>query len=257
MKVVLLAGGFGTRISEESCLKPKPMIEIGDYPILLHIMKYYYSFGHNEFIICGGYKSFYIKNYFSTYMLKQSSVSFDTREELQINFIDNNVEKWKVTIIDTGLKTETGGRIKRIKEYLDDDEEFLLTYGDGLSDININELINQHKKSDALVTLSSIQIKGRFGSLDISDNLVNNFAEKTKEDGGWINAGFMVINKKAFDYIDGDETSFEFDVLPKISKLSKLEAYKHNGFWKCMDTLKDKNDLEKILESGEAKWVKY
>lgn len=254
MKVVILAGGFGTRISEESHLKPKPMIEIGEKPILWHIMKLYSHYGFNEFIICLGYKSHIIKEFFADYYLHTSDVTFDL-EKNEMHIHNNYSEPWKVTLVDTGLNTMTGGRIKRIKNYLPENEPFMLTYGDGVSDINLKELLEFHKSHGKLATLTAINLVGRFGVLGISndDETIEKFAEKTKEDGGWINGGFMVLEPKVLDYIDGDETMFEEEPLENLAKDGELKAYKHHGFWKCMDTKRDHDALEEMWED-DAPW---
>lgn len=257
MKVVILAGGFGTRISEESHLKPKPMIEVGGLPLLWHIMKTYSYYGFNEFIICCGYKGFVIKEYFANYFLHRSNITFDFANNNEIQIHNNVAEPWKVTLIDTGYNTMTGGRIKRIKDYLND-EPFLMTYGDGVTDVNINDIIKFHKKAQRLATILAVQPGGRFGVLDINDNSeVLSFSEKTKESGGWINAGYMVLEPKIFDLIEGDETVFEKYPLEECARRKELNAYKYNGFWMCMDTLRDKLLLEELYESGEAPWVKW
>lgn len=257
MKVVILAGGLGTRISEESHLRPKPMIEIGGSPILWHIMKYYSSFGFDEFIICAGYKQYVIKEYFADYYLHRSDVTFDFSAENKMIIHNNVAEPWKVTIVDTGYATMTGGRIKRIEKYIGD-ETFMLTYGDGVSDVDLNALVDFHKKNGKLATITAIQPGGRFGVLDIdSDNTVNRFAEKAKEDGGWINAGFMVLEPEIIKYIDGDQTFFEKEPMERLAKDGKLAAYKHNGFWKCMDTLRDRDGLEELWNSNCAPWKKW
>lgn len=254
MKVVLLAGGFGSRISEESHLRPKPMIEIGGMPILWHIMKTYSTYGFNEFIICAGYKQHVIKEFFADYYLHMSDITFDFANNNDIIIHNNVAEPWKVTIVDTGLYTLTGGRVKRIQRYIDN-EDFMLTYGDAVSDINISDLVAFHKKQGKLATLTAVQPGGRFGTLDISNNgIIKKFAEKTKESGGWINAGFMVLSPKVFNLIEGDNTVFERYPLEKLSADGQLSAYKHNGFWQCMDTLKEKMYLEKLWESGKAPW---
>ena len=255
MKVVLLAGGFGTRISEESRFKPKPMIEIGGKPILWHIMKQYAHYGYNEFVICCGYKAYAIKEYFANYFLHNSDISFDfTEGKNEMTIHTNMVEPWKVTLIDTGLNTMTGGRIKRVREYLNN-EAFMLTYGDGVSDVNIAELVEAHKKSGKLATMTAYQPNNRFGVLDINaDNRINDFREKTKADGDWINAGFMVIEPQVIDFIEGDNTVFERYPLEHTAQIGELNAFKHDGFWQCMDTLRDKQLLEKLWESGEAPW---
>lgn len=254
MKVVILAGGFGTRISEESHLIPKPMIEIGEKPILWHIMKYYSSFGHNEFIICCGYKQYVIKEFFADYYLHMSDVTFDFTSENKMVVHNNNTEPWKVTLVDTGLNTMTGGRMKRVKDYIGN-EPFMLTYGDGVSNVDINELIEFHKSHGKIATLTAIQPGGRFGMLDISDtNKIDSFKEKSKEDGGWINGGFMVLNPEIIDYIEGDHTTFEKEPLESVANEGQLKAFKHEGFWQCMDTLRDKELLEKLWSNGQASW---
>lgn len=254
MKVVILAGGLGTRISEESHLKPKPMIEIGDQPILWHIMKSYSYYGFNEFIICAGYKQHIIKEYFADYYLHRSDITFDFSSDNMVTIHNNVAEPWKVTIIDTGLNTLTGGRIKRVKNYIGD-ETFMLTYGDGVCDVNINEILAFHKQSGKLATLTAIQPGGRFGTLEIDDSYnINRFAEKRKEDGGWINGGYMVLEPQVIDYIDGDMTTFEREPLEKLSKEGQLQAFKYDGFWQCMDTMRDKLYLEELLETNKAPW---
>lgn len=257
MRVVILAGGYGTRISEESHLRPKPMIEIGGQPILWHIMKYFSQFGHNEFIICAGYKQSVIKEYFAHYYLHCSDVTFDFSKQDSMVTLNNLTDPWKVTIVDTGLDTMTGGRIKRIQKFIGN-EPFLLTYGDGLADVNIDELIEFHNNSDATVTLTAVQPTGRFGALQINDdNFVMEFAEKRKEDSGWINGGFMVVNPSIFTYIRDDSTVFEKEPLELLSKQGALNAYRHNGFWQCMDTLRDKQLLENLIQTRNAPWVKW
>ena len=253
MKVVLLAGGFGTRISEESHLKPKPMIEIGGMPILWHIMKSYSKYGYNDFVICCGYKQYVIKEYFANYYLHNCDITFDFRDGNNIEIHNNMSEPWKVTLVDTGLNTMTGGRIKRVRKYLDD-EPFMVTYGDGVSNINISELVKYHQSHGKIGTMSAVQPEGRFGVLDIENNQINAFREKSKDDSGWINCGFMVMNPEIFDYIDGDTTIFEKEPLEGLARDSQLMAYKHNGFWQCMDTLRDKEKLEKMWGSNNAPW---
>lgn len=254
MKVVILAGGFGTRISEESHLIPKPMIEIGEKPIIWHIMKYFSSFGHNEFIICCGYKQYVIKEFFADYYLHMSDVTFDFTSENKMIVHNNNTEPWKVTLVDTGLNTMTGGRIKRVKDYIGD-EAFLLTYGDGVSDVDINELVKFHKSHGRIATITAIQPGGRFGMLDIDESeSIENFKEKSKEDGGWINGGFMFLEPKIIDYVEGDATTFEREPLETVAQEGQLKAYKHHGFWQCMDTLRDKELLEKLWANGQAPW---
>lgn len=254
MKVVILAGGFGTRISEESSMIPKPMIEIGEKPILWHIMKYYSSFGYNEFVICCGYKQYVIKEFFADYYLHMSDITFDFSLKNEIIVHNNYAENWKVTLIDTGLNTMTGGRIKRVQEYLGN-EPFMLTYGDGVSDVNIAELVEFHKSHGKMATITAIQPGGRFGMLDIDkDENINNFKEKSKDDEGWINGGFMVLNPEIIDYIKDDSTTFEREPLETIALKGELKAFKHHGFWQCMDTLRDKLLLEKLWNSGQAPW---
>ncbi|MDO5851190.1 MAG: glucose-1-phosphate cytidylyltransferase [Methanobacteriaceae archaeon] len=257
MKVVILAGGFGTRISEESYLKPKPMIEIGEKPILWHIMKIYSHFGFNEFVICLGYKAHMIKEFFADYYLHTSDVTFDLKKnEMEIH--NNYSEPWKVTLVDTGLDTMTGGRIKRIKDYLPDDEPFMLTYGDGLANVDLKKLLEFHKSHDKLATITAVNLSGRFGVLDIDDNeTISRFAEKTKEDAGWINGGFMVLEKEVIDYIDGDKISFEKEPLSNIACDGQLKAYKHHGFWKCMDTKRDHDIFEEMWDSNNIPWCMW
>ncbi|WP_019851157.1 glucose-1-phosphate cytidylyltransferase [Desulfitobacterium sp. PCE1] len=255
MKVVILAGGFGTRISEESHLKPKPMIEIGDAPILWHIMKYYSYYGFNDFIVCCGYKGYVIKEYFADYYLHRSDVTFDFSQNNEMTIHSNVAEPWRVTVVDTGLKAQTGARIKRIQKYIND-EAFMMTYGDGVSDVNINELLEFHKSHGKIATMTAIQPGGRFGVLDIDEHQsVQKFSEKAKEDGGWINGGFMILEPQAFDYLDDSEDLiFERKPLEKLAMDGNLLAYKHKGFWQCLDTLRDKGRLEYLWNSGDAPW---
>lgn len=254
MKVVILAGGFGSRISEESHLKPKPMIEIGGTPILWHIMKIYYQYGFNEFIICAGYKQNVIKDYFSNYFLYQSDVTFDFTTHNKISIHNHKTESWKVTIVDTGLNTMTGGRLKRIRDYIGK-ETFMMTYGDGVCDVDLRKLLDYHKSHNKLATITAIQPRGRFGTIEIqSDNRISRFAEKKTEDVGWINAGFMVLEPEVLDFIPNDETTFEKEPLERLSEEGQLMAYCHKGFWQCMDTMRDKQILEELLEKGQASW---
>lgn len=254
MKTVILAGGFGTRISEQSHLIPKPMIELGGMPILWHIMKYYSSFGHHEFIICCGYKQYVIKEFFADYYLHTSDVTFDFTSKNEMTVHNNTSEPWKVTLVDTGLQTMTGGRVKRVREYLGD-ETFMLTYGDGVSDVDINALIDFHREKGKLVTLTAIQPGSRFGTLVIDDELkINHFKEKNKEDGGWINGGFMVMEPGIMDYLADDTTVLEKHTMDILAKKGELMAYQHHGFWQCMDTMRDKELLESLLKSGSAPW---
>ncbi len=255
MKVVLLAGGLGTRISEESHLRPKPMIEIGGQPILWHIMKEYSHYGFNEFIICAGYKQQVIKEYFNEYYLHRSDITFDFSQENAKIIHSNAAEPWKVTIVDTGLNTLTGGRIKRVRDYIGD-ETFMMTYGDGVCDINIQKLLEFHKQGRKKATMTAIQPGGRFGTLEIDkENVIESFAEKRKEDGGWINGGYMVLEPEVIDYIEGDYTTFEREPLEQLSEEGELLAYKHEGFWQCMDTMRDKQQLEEMIENKTAPWM--
>ena len=257
MKVVILAGGFGTRISEESYLKPKPMIPIGEQPILWHIMKYYSGFGYNDFVICCGYKGHVIKEYFADYYLHRSDVTFDFSAENHMTVHQNIAEPWRVTLVDTGLNTQTGGRVKRVQKYIGN-ERFLLTYGDGVSTVNLQALLERHKESGKTVTLTGIQPGGRFGVLDLdqSGESVSGFREKAKEDGGWINGGFMVMEPGIFQYLSADESCIlEREPLETLAKEGKLGIYKHDGFWQCMDTQRDKAKLEELWESDRAPWM--
>jgi glucose-1-phosphate cytidylyltransferase len=253
MKVVILAGGFGTRISEESHLKPKPMIEIGENPILWHIMKSYSSYGFNNFIICCGYKQYAIKKYFADYYLYNCDITFDFQNKNTMQIHNNTSEPWRVTIVDTGLNTMTGGRLNRVKEYVGD-ETFMLTYGDGVADVNISRLLEFHKSHGKIMTLTAIQPEGRFGVLELSNNKIKAFREKSENDVSFINGGFMVLEPKVFDYIEGDSTILERGPLEKLSSEGQLMAYKHNGFWQCMDTQRDKQKLEELWASGQAPW---
>lgn len=254
MKVVILAGGFGTRISEESHLKPKPMIGIGDKPILWHIMKEYSMHGFNEFIICLGYKAYVIKEYFADYFLHTSDVTFDlAKNEMTVH--NNFAEPWKVTLVDTGLNTMTGGRVKRIQKYVGN-EPFMLTYGDGVSDVDITKLVEFHKSHGKIATMTTVNVGQRFGVI-VTDNdgIIRSFREKKDSDGSWINGGYMVLNPEVFDYItDGDETVFEQAPLENLAKDGELVAFKHEGFWQCMDTQRDKMKLEEMWNSGNAPW---
>ena len=254
MKAVILAGGLGTRISEETMVKPKPMIEIGGKPILWHIMKIYSHYGINEFIICCGYKGYVIKEYFANYFLHQSDITFDmSNNKMKIH--QERAEPWKITLIDTGDNTMTGGRIKRIRNYLDDnDNDFCLTYGDGVSNIDITKLIKFHKNHGKMATISSVFPQARFGSLEIENNQVKKFVEKPRGDGALINGGFFIVNKKAIDFIDGDSTIWEQEPLDILAKSGELMAFKHEGFWQPMDTLRDKTYLEELWRSCKAPW---
>ena len=256
MKVVILAGGFGTRISEESHLKPKPMIEIGEKPILWHIMKHYSQYGYNEFVICLGYKQYVVKEFFADYFLHTSDVTFDLANN-SMKVHNNYSEPWKVTLIDTGLHTMTGGRVKRIREYVGD-EPFMLTYGDGVSDIDLKALEEFHRAHGKIATISAVNVGQRFGVLDMDGKgQINSFREKNDNDGGVINGGFMIMNPEVFDYIEGDTTVLEREPLENLAKNGELMAFHHTGFWKCMDTQRDKMQLEDMWASGNAPWKSW
>lgn len=253
MKVVILAGGKGTRISEETETIPKPMVEIGGKPILWHIMKIYSHYGFNDFIICLGYKGYLIREYFANYFLHMSDVTIDLAKN-KVEVHGSKAEPWKVTLIDTGLETMTGGRLKKIEKYVNN-ETFMMTYGDGVGEININDLLDFHKRNKVLVTITAVQPMGRFGSLDVNkDGEVKSFLEKPKGDNSWINAGFFVLEPGIFRYIGGDSILWEKEPLEKIASEGQLMAYKHTGFWKPMDTLRDKNELERLWEANQALW---
>lgn len=257
MKVVLLAGGLGTRISEESEYKPKPMIEIGGMPILWHIMKEYSYYGFNEFIICAGYKQQIIKEWFRNYFLYTSDITFDLTEEYKMVVHDKHTEPWKVTVVDTGLNTLTGGRIKRVQKYIGD-HPFMMTYGDGVCDVDIRKLLEYHEAHGKMATLTSVMVEQQKGILDVSgDNAVRSFREKSSSDGALINAGYMVLNPEVFDYIEGDQTSFEREPLEAIAGQGELMSYRHTGYWQCMDTKKEKETLEKLWAEGKAPWKKW
>jgi glucose-1-phosphate cytidylyltransferase len=255
MKTVILAGGYGTRISEESDLKPKPMIEIGGMPIIWHIMKYYSHFGHNDFIVCCGYKGYILKEFFANYYLHRSDVTFDFSDNNKMVVHNNVAEPWKITLVDTGLNTMTGGRIRRIRKYTGD-EAFMLTYGDGLADVDLRKLVDFHKKSGKTATITAIQPGVRFGIVEVDKSSgTASFTEKPKEEGGLVNGGFMVLEPGIFDYLESDATVFEKQALEKIGKENKLSAYRHNGFWQCMDTMRDKRYLEELVEKNKAPWM--
>ena len=257
MKTVILAGGLGTRISEESDLKPKPMVEIGGMPMLWHIMKSYAHHGFNDFIICCGYRGYVIKEYFANYYLHHSDITFDFTKKNDVLVHNNAVEPWKITLLDTGLDTMTGGRIKRAQSHIGN-EPFLLTYGYGVCDVDIKKVLEFHKKDKKTVTLTAVQPGWRFGMLDINEkNMITDFKEKAKEDGGWINGGFMVVEPEIFGMIEGDSTVFEHFPLEECARLGQLKAFKHPGFWQCMDTLRDKNHLDSLIKNGEAPWIKW
>ncbi|MBQ8983565.1 MAG: glucose-1-phosphate cytidylyltransferase [Lachnospiraceae bacterium] len=255
MKVVLLAGGFGTRISEESYLKPKPMVEIGGKPIIWHIMKYYSSFGYNEFIICCGYKQHVIKEWFADYYMHTSDITFDFSMGGEMIVHKNYTEPWKVTLVDTGLNTMTGGRVKRIKKYVND-EPFMLTYGDGLSNVDLDALVRFHKSHGKTATITAVNVGQQFGVLEIDDTgTIRKFREKQDLDGSVINGGFMVLNPEIFDYIEGDDTVFEKVPLERLASEGNLKAFEHPGFWKCMDTTRDRNQLDAMIAENRAPWI--
>ena len=253
MKVVLLAGGLGTRLSEETVIKPKPMIEIGGMPILWHIMKIYSAYGFNDFIVCLGYKGYLIKEYFANYFLHKSDVTIDlTKNKLEIH--DSQAEPWKITLVDTGNDSMTGGRIKRIRQHVNN-ETFMLTYGDGLADVNIAELYRFHQQNKKYCTVTAVQPSGRFGALNILDNhAVHSFLEKPKGDGSWINGGYFVCEPDVFDYIEGDHTLWEREPMEKIAADGQMVSFEHKGFWKPMDTLREKHELEEDWMTNKAKW---
>jgi glucose-1-phosphate cytidylyltransferase len=253
MKAVILAGGLGTRISEDTINRPKPMIEIGGKPILWHIMKIYSAYGVNDFVICCGYKGYVIKEYFANYFLHTSDVTFDMRtNEMQVH--QQYAEPWKVTLVDTGESTMTGGRLRRVKNFVQDEEAFCFTYGDGVSNINISSLVEFHKRQGTLATLSATFPPGRFGALDLHDNKVSSFKEKPKGDGGMINGGFFVLSPKVIDLIPDDECVWECEPLEQLADKGQLSAFEHEGFWQPMDTLRDKTHLEELWQSGQAPW---
>jgi glucose-1-phosphate cytidylyltransferase len=257
MKVVLLAGGFGTRISEESEYVPKPMIKIGGMPILWHIMKEYSYYGFNEFVVCAGYKQHVIKEWFADYFLHTSDITFDFTEDNKMIIHDKHTEPWKVTVVNTGLNTMTGGRVKRIQKYIGN-ERFMLTYGDGVCDVDMNALLKFHESHGKIATLTSVIIEQQKGVLDIGgDNAVRSFREKSAIDGSPINAGYMVFEPEVFDYIDGDETILERETLVKLAEEGQLMSYKHSGYWQCMDTKREKDILEKLWSEGHASWKKW
>jgi glucose-1-phosphate cytidylyltransferase len=253
MKVVILAGGLGSRISEESAFRPKPMIEIGGKPILWHLMKIYSSHGINDFIICCGFKGYVIKEYFANYFLHMSDVTFDmSNNKMKVH--QQNAEPWTVTLVDTGEDTQTAGRLKRVASYLKDEKAFCFTYGDGLSNVDITKLIEFHNSHGKLATITAVQPPGRYGALNRDNDLVTGFVEKPKGDGGWINGGFFVLSPKCIDYIDSDDTAWEQRPLKDIALKGELMAYEHKDFWQPMDTLREKNLLEELWESGKAPW---
>jgi glucose-1-phosphate cytidylyltransferase len=253
MKAVILAGGLGTRIAEETHLRPKPMIEIGGQPILWHVMKTYHAHGINDFVICCGYKGYVIKEYFTNYALHASDVTIDLQKNEMVVH-DRRSEPWRVTLVDTGETTLTGGRLKRVARYLDDDEPFCFTYGDGVSDIDISALVETHRRHGKLATVTAVTPPGRYGALELDGQQVRGFVEKPRGDGGKINGGFFVLSPKVVDYIDGDASTWEAEPLDRLAREGQLMAYEHNGFWQPMDTLREKNLLESLWASGTAPW---
>jgi glucose-1-phosphate cytidylyltransferase len=252
MKAVILAGGLGTRISEESNVRPKPMIEIGGRPILWHIMKMYSCHGIHDFVVCCGYRGYVIKEYFANYFLHMCDVTFDMgQNKMEVHYA--RADPWRVTLVDTGEDTMTGGRLKRVRDYVKEDD-FCFTYGDGVSDVDITAVVAQHRRSGRHATLTAVQPPGRFGALDLEDSRVASFREKPMGDGGWINGGFFVCSRPVFDYIEGDTTSWESEPLNRLAAEGQLEAYLHRGFWQAMDTMRDKNQLEQLWASGKAPW---
>ncbi len=253
MKAVILAGGLGTRISEETHLKPKPMIEIGGKPVLWHIMKMYAAHGVNEFIICCGYKGYVIKEYFANYFLHMSDVTFDmARNRMDVH--EQKAEPWRVTLIDTGEQTLTGGRLKRVASFLEGDETFFFTYGDGVADVDFSAQLAFHQAHGRMATVTAVQPPGRYGALQLEDSVVTGFAEKPRGDGGSINGGFFVLSSRCIEFIEGDASSWEAEALPRLATVGELVAYSHDGFWQAMDTLRDKNLLEDLWQSGKAPW---
>lgn len=256
MKAVILAGGLGTRISEETHLKPKPMIEVGGKPILWHILKMYSAHGINDFVICCGYKGYVIKEYFANYFLHMSDVTFDIAENrMEVHY--QKVEPWKVTLVDTGEDTLTGGRLKRVIDYIKNDHTFCFTYGDGLSDVDISASIKFHQQHGKLATVTAVQPPGRYGAIDRSGSQVTGFVEKPRGDGGLINGGFFVLSPKCLDFIDGDQTSWEGEPITRLAEMKEMMAYEHQGFWQPMDTLRDKNLLEDLWSTGRAPWKRW
>jgi glucose-1-phosphate cytidylyltransferase len=257
MKVVILAGGYGTRLSEESHLKPKPMMEIGDHPILWHIMKIYSHYGFNDFVICCGYKGYVIKEYFANYYLHNADVSFDFRQGREMTVLNHVTEPWRVTLVDTGIETQTGGRLRRIRQHLGKDP-FMMTYGDGVSDIDIGALVAFHKQHGRLATMTIVQPSGRFGAASLNDDSqVTSFQEKPQGDNAWINGGFFVLDPMVLDYIASDNTLWEREPLEQLASQNHLMGYRHQGFWQPMDTLRDKTALETFWKTGQAPWKRW
>lgn len=253
MKAVILAGGFGTRLSEETHLKPKPMVEIGGMPIIWHIMKIYASHGINDFIICCGYKGHLIKEYFSNYFMHSNDLTIDLKKN-KITYHQKSIENWTITLVDTGLESMTGERLKRIYDYLDPDEPFSFTYGDGVADIDISSLVQFHHEHGKLATVSAIKPDGRYGALEMNGDNVEGFVEKPAGDGSWINGGFFILQPEIFRYLDGDNLTWEQQPLRSLARDGQISAFKHRGFWRAMDTLRDKRDLERLWEDGHAPW---
>ena len=253
MKAVILAGGLGTRISEETHLRPKPMIEVGGRPILWHIMKTFSTYGIYDFVVCCGYRGYVIKEYFANYFLHMSDITFDLKNQ-KLEVHENNVEPWRVTLVDTGESTNTGGRLKRVAGYLDDTEDFCFTYGDTLADVDMDALVRHHRDSGTLATVTATRPPGRFGALGLDGGTVRRFQEKPDGDGGWINGGYFVLRPAALDYIEGDDTGWEHEPLEQLAREGELSAYQHRGFWQPMDTLRDKNRLEELWAGGSAPW---
>lgn len=254
MKVVILAGGKGTRLAEETVLRPKPMVEIGGKPLLWHIMQIYSRHGLNDFVICCGYKGYVIKEYFANYALHMSDVSIDLSKN-KVELHNNKTEPWNISLIDTGIESQTGGRLKRVADHLED-QTFCFTYGDGVSDLNISELVRFHKQEGKLATLTAVRPSGRFGRLGLNDNQVVSFREKPLGGEGWINGGFFVLNSKVFDLIDSDETVWEREPMESLAQDGELAAYRHAGFWEAMDTVRDREHLERLWQQGNAEWLK-
>ena len=253
MKAVILAGGLGTRLAEETSFKPKPMVEIGGRPVLWHIMKAYSAHGINDFIVCLGYKGYVIKEYFANYFLHMSDVTFDLAEN-KMEVCDRHCEPWRVTLVDTGESTQTGGRLKRVSRYLEPGHPFCFTYGDGLSDVDVGKLIKFHKTQKRMATVTAVQPPGRFGALDIEGKRITRFEEKPQGDGSWINGGFFVLQPDVLEYIQGDDTAWEREPLERLARDAQLSAFPHKGFWQPMDTLRDKNRLEELWQTGQAPW---
>ncbi len=253
MKAVILAGGLGTRLAEETSVKPKPMVEIGGRPVLWHIMKAYSAHGINDFVVCLGYKGYVIKEYFANYFLHMSDVTFDLAEN-RMEVCDRHCEPWRVTLVDTGEHTQTGGRLKRVSRYLDPGQPFCFTYGDGLSDVDVSKLVKFHKAQKRMATVTAVQPPGRFGALDIEGKRITRFEEKPQGDGSWINGGFFVLQPEVLEYIKDDQTIWEREPMEKLAGDAQLSAYPHKGFWQPMDTLRDKNRLEELWQSGKAPW---